>query len=287
MLCRWFVGLEMDDAVWHRSTFSKYRERLLDNAVLPELFDAVLAMARKRQLISDEHFSIDGTLIDAWASYKSFRACDDDDDKPGGKERDCHGEARSNDTHVRRTDPEAQLMRKTRGMEARLRYGVHHVVENRNHLIVGVTTAPAASVDERKAGMELLAQLPGQHRKAVAGDKGYDTRGFVTGCRTIGITPHVAMNENRRGGTALDTRTTRHPGYAISQRKRKMIETTFGQRIDAATIAGYWAPCTRMVRRSAGRVGHRQISSIFCLSAPPCSSIVLMARHDSHMRTVQ
>lgn len=228
MLYRWFVGLEMDDAVWHHSTFSKNRERLLDNAVLPELFGSVLAMARKRQLLSDEHFSIDGTLIDAWASHKSFRARDDDDDTPGAKERDYHGEERRNDTHVSRTDPEAQLMRKSKGMEARLRYGVHHVVENRNHLIVGVTTAPAVSVDERKAGLALLAQLHGTHRKTVAGDKAYDTRGFVAGCRTIGITPHVAMNENRRGGTALDARTTRHPGYAISQRKRKMIETTFG-----------------------------------------------------------
>lgn len=228
LLFRWFVGLEMDDRVWHHSTFSKNRERLLDHAVLPELFAAVLAMARKRNLLSEDHFSIDGTLIDAWASHKSFRRRDDPDDTPGGKERDYHGERRTNATHGSRTDPEAELMRKSRGQEARLRYGVHHVVENRHHLIVGVATTPAARIGEREAALDLLARLPGEHRKTVGGDKGYDTRGFVASCRALRITPHVAMNDRRRGGTALDARTTRHPGYGVSQRKRKLIETTFG-----------------------------------------------------------
>ena len=162
MLFRWFVGLEMDDRVWHHSTFSKNRERLLDHAVLSELFTSVLGMARRRQLLSDDHFSIDGTLIEAWASHKSLRRRDDDDDDgPVGRERDYHGERISNATHVSRTDPEAELMRKSKGKETRLRYGVHHVVENRNHLIVGVTTAPAAGVDEREAAIDLLAELPG------------------------------------------------------------------------------------------------------------------------------
>lgn len=228
MLFRWFVGLEMDDRVWHHSTFSKNRERLLDNEVLPELFGSVLAMARKRQLLSEDHFSIDGTLVEAWASHKSLRRRDDDDDSPGGRERDYHGERLSNATHVSRTDPEAELMRKSKGKETRLRYGVHHVVENRNHLIVGVRTAPAAGVDEREAAIDLLAHLPGEHRKTVGGDKGYDTHGFVAGCRAMNITPHVTMNDGRRGGSALDARTTRHAGYAVSQRKRKMIEATFG-----------------------------------------------------------
>jgi transposase len=229
MLYRWFVGLEIDSKVWHHSTFSKNRERLLDNAVIPELFASVLQIARKRQLLSQDHFSVDGTLVDAWASHKSFRRRDDDDDTPSGKEgRDYHGERRSNDTHVSLTDPDAELMRKGPGKEARLRYGVHHVVENRNHLIVAVTTEPAASVDERKAAKELLTFLPGAHRRTVGADKGYDTRGFVEECRLIGITPHVAMNEKRSGGSAIDARTTRHPGYDVSQRKRKMIETTFG-----------------------------------------------------------
>ena len=231
LLFRWFVGLEMDDRVWHHSTFSKNRERLLDHAVLPQWFAAVLAMARQRNLLSEDHFSIDGTLIDAWASHKRFRRrddTDDTDDTPGGKERDYHGERRTNATHVSRTDPEAELMRKSRGQEARLRYRVHHVVENRHHLIVGVATTPAAGVGERAAALDLLARLPGAHRKTVGGDKGYDTRGFVASCRALRITPHVAMNDRRRGGSALDARTARHPGYGVSQRKRKLIETTFG-----------------------------------------------------------
>ena len=228
MLYRWFVGLEIDQSVWHHSTFSKNRERLLDHAVLPELFQSVLAMARKRKLLSEEHFSIDGTLIDAWASHKSFRHRDDDDDTPAGKERDYHGERRTNETHVSRTDADAELMRKGSNTEAKLRYAVHHTVENRNHLIVAVSTTPAATVTEREAGAEMLAALPGGHRKTVGADKGYDTFGFIAACREIGVTPHVAMNSGRRGGSAIDERTTRHPGYAVSQRKRKMIETTFG-----------------------------------------------------------
>ena len=228
MLYRWFVGLEIDDPVWHHSTFSKNRDRLLDNAVLPELFEAVLAIARKYKLLSEDHFSVDGTLIDAWASHKSFRPRDDDDEGPRGKERDYRDEKRSNASHISTTDPESELMRKGKGMEARLRYGVHHVVENRNHLVVALKTAPAATVHEREAALDLLAELPGEQRKTVGGDKGYDTFDFVEECRAMNITPHVAMNETRRGGSALDARTTRHAGYRISQRKRKMIETTFG-----------------------------------------------------------
>ena len=218
----------MDDRVWHHSTFSKNRDRLLDNAVLPELFEAVLAIARKKKLLSDDHFSVDGTLIDAWSSHKSFRPRGDDDDTPRGKERDDHGERRSNDTHPSTTDPESELMRKSQGQEARLRDGVHHVVENRNHLVVALRTAPAATAHEREVALDLLAGLPGKHRKTVGGDKGHDTSDFVEECRAMNITPHVAMNDARRGGSALDVRTTRHAGYAISQRKRKMIETTLG-----------------------------------------------------------
>jgi transposase len=228
MLYRWFVGLEIDDKVWHHSTFSKNRDRLLDNAVLPELFEAVLAIARKHQLLSEEHFSVDGTLIDAWASQKSFRHRDDDDGGPCGKSRDYRDEKRSNATHVSTTDPESELMRKSKGQESGLRYGVHHVTENRNHLVVALKTAPAATEHEREAALDLLAQLPGEQRKTVGGDKGYDTFDFVTQCREMNITPHVTQNSERRGGSAIDERTRRHEGYAISQRKRKMIETTFG-----------------------------------------------------------
>lgn len=229
MLYRWFVGLEMDDVVWHHTTFSKNRQRLLDNEVFMHFFDVVLGMARKRRLVSTEHFSIDGTLIDAWASHKSFRPKDsDDDDGPAGKERDFHGETRSNETHASTTDADAELMRKSNGTAARLSYGVHHVMENRNGLVVGVQTTKSASVTEREAGIDLLAALPGDQRKTVGADKAYDTQEFVDGCRGIDITPHVAMNEKRKGGSAIDGRTTSHPGYDVSIRKRKLIETTFG-----------------------------------------------------------
>lgn len=230
MLYRWFVGLEMDDAVWHHATFSKNRERLLDEALMTSLFKSVLKMAQRHRLLSSEHFSVDGTLIDAWASHKSFKAKDgkDDDGGSGGKERDFHHERRSNRTHVSSTDPDAELMRKGAGMEARLRYGLHHLVENRNHLIVDAKIEPAASVHEREVALTMLKQASKDRPITAGGDKGFDTRPFVAQCRDHGITPHVAQNTARQGGSAIDARTTRHAGYEISQRKRKMIETTFG-----------------------------------------------------------
>ena len=229
MLYRWFVGLEMDDEVWHATSFTKNRERLMEREVFTHFFEQVIKMARKRHLLSAEHFSVDGTLIDAWASHKSFRPRDDDQDGGGtGGERDFHGEKRSNKTHASTTDPDAELMRKAEGKEARLSYGVHHLMENRSGLVVGAKTTKAATVTERDAGIDLLAELPGDKRKTVGGDKGYDTKGFVAGCRGINITPHVARNETRRGGSAIDARTTQHAGYDISLQKRKLIETTFG-----------------------------------------------------------
>jgi transposase len=228
LLYRWFVGLEMEDKVWHHATFSKNRERLLDEALMSRLFESVLKIAGRHKLLSKEHFSVDGTLIDAWASHKSFRPRDDDNNTPTGGERDFRGERRCNDTHISTTDPDAELMRKGKGMEARLRYGVHHVVENRHHLVVAVRTEPAASVTERTAALAMLGDIPGDGRITVGGDKGYDTHDFVAQCRGLRVTPHVAQNSERRGGSALDGRTTRHAGYGISQRKRKLIETTFG-----------------------------------------------------------
>ncbi|MDQ1363746.1 MAG: hypothetical protein QG652_1608 [Pseudomonadota bacterium] len=228
MLYRWFVGLEIEDNVWHHATFSKNRERLLDEALMSRLFQSVLKIARRHHLLSDDHFSVDGTLIDAWASHKSFKPKDDDNNTPTGKERNFHNERRSNATHQSSTDADAELMRKGKGMEARLRYGVHHLVENRNHLIVDVRTAKAASVHEREAALDMLGNIPGEHHITVGGDKGFDTHDFVGQCRNMNITPHVACNTERPGGSALDERTTRHAGYEISQIKRKMIETTFG-----------------------------------------------------------
>lgn len=232
MLYRWFVGLEMDDAVWHHATFSKNRERLLDESLMTSLFKSVLKIAQRHRLLSSEHFSVDGTLLDAWASHKSFKPKDrkdnDDDPPSGGKERDFRNERRSNETHVSSTDPEAELMRKGNGMEARLRYGVHHLVENRHHLIVDAKVEPAASVHEREVALKLLKKVSKDRCITVGGDKGFDTRDFIKHCREHHITPHVAQNTARRGGSAIDERTTRHAGYEISQRKRKMIETTFG-----------------------------------------------------------
>lgn len=248
MLYRWFVGLEMEDKVWHATPFTKNRERLLEHETAVQLFKVILEMARQRDLLSEEHFSVDGTLIDAWASHKRFRPKDDDDGGPVGKERDYHGEKRSNETHTSTTDPEAELMRKSSGAPARLSYGVHHLMENRNGLIVGVTTTPSASVTEREAGIDLLAELPGENRKTVGADKGYDTQGFVAECRGHQITPHVAMNENRRGGSAIDGRTTRHEGYGISLIKRKLIETIFGW-------SKQYGGLRRMMLRGLERVG--------------------------------
>lgn len=230
MLYRWFVGLEMDDAVWHHATFSKNRERLLDESLMTSLFKSVLKIAQRHRLLSSEHFSVDGTLIDAWASHKSFKPKDgqDDDGKSGGKERDFRHERRSNQTHVSSTDPDAELMRKGAGMEARLRYGVHHLVENRNHLIVDAKVEPAASVHEREVALTMLKKTSKDRPITAGGDKGFDTRQFVRECREHGITPHVAQNTARKGGSAIDARTTRHAGYEISQRKRKLIEATFG-----------------------------------------------------------
>lgn len=251
MLYRWFIGLEMEDAVWHATTFTKNRARLLEHDAFAEFFTTVVAMARKRKLLSDDHFSVDGTLLDAWASHKSFKPrSSDDDDASGSSGQDFHGDSRSNSTHQSTTDPDAELMRKSKGTGAALRYGVDHVMENRHGLIVAVGTRPAATMTEREAALEKLAELPGEQRKTVGADKGYDTHDFVAGCRGMNITPHVAQNEKRPGGSALDERTTAHAGYAISMNKRKLIETTFGW------IKQYGG-LRRVMLRGIDRVGSR------------------------------
>lgn len=170
-----------------------------NEVLLTKLFESVLAIVRQHKLLSDEHFSVDGTLIDdAWASHKSFRPRDDDDAGPSGGSQDFHGERRCNDTHVSATDPDAELMHKGKGMEARLRYGMHHVMENRHQLVVKVKTMPAASVHEHEAALDMLQDLPGEHRIIVGGDKGYDTADFVAQCRAMAVTPHIAQNTERR-----------------------------------------------------------------------------------------
>jgi transposase len=234
MLYRWFVGLTMDDDVGSHSTFSKNRDRLLAHDVVGELFETVVDMARARDRLSDEHFSVDGTLIQAWASQKSFRP---KDEGPGGTgrnaERDFHGEERKNDTHHSVTDPDARLVRKSAGTGAILCYQGHSVMENRHGLVVKAKVSHASGTAERDTALELLKTLPGKRRKTAGGDKGYDVESFVQGCRAARITAHVAA---KKKGSAIDQRTQRHAGYAVSQKIRKRIEETFGWNKSIGTL---------------------------------------------------
>ena len=239
LLFRWFVGLAIDDAVWDHSSFSKNRDRLLDHAVVEALFAEVMALAEKQGLLSDEHFSVDGTLIKAWASHKSFQPKDGPPNDGGGEgrntEADWRGKPRSNDTHESTTDPDARLHRKSDGSEAILCYHGHVLIENRNGLVVNAQASLASGVAEPASALAMLAELPGTKQRTIGADKAYDTTDFIDGARAIGVTPHVAQNLKRRGGSAIDGRTTRHPSYAASQCIRKRVEEAFGW---AKTIGG-------------------------------------------------
>ena len=229
LLFRWFVGLEMDEAVWHPTAFTTNRDRLLDGDIACRFLAAILSRPEVRGLLSSEHFTVDGTLIEAWASLKSFQPKDGSGTPPtgGGRnaERDFHGEKRSNDTHASTTDPDARLFRKGPGKEAKLCFLGEAMTENRHGLIVATRTMLATGTAECEAALDMMADRDG--RATVGADKLYDQAGFVAGARALGVTPHVAQNtKNRR--SAIDRRTTRHPGYAISQVKRKRIEECFG-----------------------------------------------------------
>ncbi len=232
LLFRWFVGLNADDPVWDPTVFTKNRDRLLEAEVAKEFLAQVVAQARARGLTSDEHFSVDGTLLEAWASAKSFQPKEKKPspppDDPGNPTVDFHGEKRSNQTHESKTDPDALLARKGEGKEAKLSYSGNLLVENRNGLIVQSTVWEATGTAERLAALAMLEQVPGTGRVTVAGDKGFDTAEFVAECRNLHVTPHVAQNLGRRGGSAIDRRTTHQAGYATSQKKRKRIEECFG-----------------------------------------------------------
>jgi transposase len=231
LLFRWFVGLGMDDAVWSPTTFSKNRDRLLDGDVAAAFFNAILIHADTERLLSDEHFTVDGTLLEAWASHKSFRPRDQDPPTDGGSNPsvDFHGDRRRNATHQSTTDPDARLYKKAQGREARLGYLGHLLMEHRSGLIVRATVTPATGYGEREAAVEMIADLPGCHRITVAADKAYDTRDFVADLRGMGVTPHVAQYATTpHRHSAIDGRTTRHPGYDISQRKRKLVEQGIG-----------------------------------------------------------
>ncbi|MGA8027471.1 MAG: IS5 family transposase [Bryobacteraceae bacterium] len=232
ILFRWFVGLNLDDPVWDATVFTKNRDRLLEAEVAKEFLVQVVAQARKQGWTSDEHFTVDGTLLEAWASVKSFQPKEKSSSPPphdpGNPTVNFHGEKRSNQTHESKSDPEALLARKGGGKEAKLSYSGNLLVENRHGLIVSSLVWEATGTAERDAAMVMLGQLPDTGRVTVGGDKGFDTANFVRECRNMGVIPHVAQNLGRRGGSAIDPRTTRHRGYAISQKKRKRIEECFG-----------------------------------------------------------
>ena len=232
MLFRWFVGMNLDEPMWDVTVFTKNRNRLLEGDVAREFLCEVIAQAQAKGLTSDEHFTVDGTLIEAWASLKSFQQKDHKNgpppDDPGNPTVNFHGERRSNDTHESSTDADARLARKGNGKEAKLSYNGNLLTENRNGLIVNTEVFQANGTAERDAALIMLEQIPSTRRVTVGADKGYDTRDFIAECRHLKVTPHVAQNINRNGGSSLDARTTRHDGYAVSQRKRKRIEECFG-----------------------------------------------------------
>ena len=232
ILFRWFVGLNMDDEVWDATVFTKNRDRLLEAELAKKFLARVVAQARDKGWTSDEHFTVDGTLLEAWASLKSFQRKDKEDasppEDPGNPSVDFHGEKRSNQTHESKSDPEARLARKGPGKEAKLSYSGNLLMENRNGLIVSSSVWEATGMAERYAALEMLEKVSGIGRITVGGDKGFDTADFVRECRNLNMTPHVAQNLGRRGGSAIDGRTAQHKGYAISQKKRKRIEECFG-----------------------------------------------------------
>jgi transposase len=232
LLFRWFVGLNMDEPVWVPTVFSKNRDRLLEGDIAERFFDGVLKQARAADLLSDEHFSVDGTLIEAWASQKSFQRKDGGDvpppSDPGNPTVNFHGEKRSNETHESTTDPDARLARKSGGHEAKLAYCGNVLIDNRNGLVVDTELLPCSGTAERDAAMLMAERIEGDERVTLAADKGYDTKDFVKEMRQMNVTPHVSQNERRPGGSAIDGRTTRHAGYKISQQKRKRIEEVFG-----------------------------------------------------------
>lgn len=236
ILFRWFVGLDLDAPVWDASTFCKNRDRLLEAEVSGKLLTGVVEHKKVRRLLSRDHFSVDGTLIEAWASMKSFRPKGDDDgDGPEGRnaERDFHGEKRRNDTHESTTDPEARLYRKGNGKESKLCFMGHALMENRNGLAVGVMVTQANGTAERVAALELVERHTKRSRITLGADKAYDVAAFVEKLRKQKVTPHMAVQDHltktgKRRKTKVDRRTTRHPGYQISQRVRKRIEEIFG-----------------------------------------------------------
>ncbi len=234
LLFRWFVGLSMDDQVWNHSVFSKNRDRLLEGDIATKFLKIILEFAGEHQLLSNEHFTVDGTLIEAWAGQKSFvkkgetTSYSEDDDR-GNPTIDFHGEKRTNSTHESTTDPEARLYKKSRGSEAKLSFLGHVVIDNRHGLVVTTKYTQATGTAEREAAIEMMKKTKKRRkgRITLGADKSYDAKNFIGQLRTLKITPHIAQKDYH-GSHSLDERTTRHPGYAISQWKRKIVEEVFG-----------------------------------------------------------
>lgn len=266
MLFRWFIGLSMDASVWDVTVFTKNRERLLAGAIAVEFLLAVMGDAAVKRLLSNEHFSVDGTLIDAWASMKSFRRKDGGDDGPVGPgrnaERDFHGETRSNETHASTTDPDARLYRKSRGQPSRLCFMGHLLIENRNGLIVDVRTSHATGRAEREMAEAMIAARARERRVTLGSDKAYDAAEHVANLRAMGVTPHVTQNLSGRR-SAIDGRTTRHPGYVVSQRIRKRIEEPFG-----------WIKASAGLRKTRHR-GLPRVGWMVALTAAACNLVRL------------
>jgi transposase len=231
LLFRWFVGLNMDEPVWDVTVFTKNRERLLKADIAKKFFEQVLKQAQALDLMSDEHFTVDGTLLEACAGLKSFKRVDGAEAAPpddrGNPTVDFHGEKRSNQTHQSTTDPDAMLAKKGAGKEAKLSYSGHVLMENRNGLVAEVEVLQANGTAERDAALVMIEKIPGDQPVTVGADKAYDTKDFVEEARNMNATPHVAQN-NKGRTSAIDGRTTRHPGYAVSQQKRKRLEEIFG-----------------------------------------------------------
>lgn len=251
LLFRWFVGLNMDDRIWDPTVFTKNRQRLLEGDVATAFLERVVAQAAQRGLLSGEHFTVDGTLIEAWASLKSFKRRDtptSPPEDPGNPSVDFHGERRRNNTHGSTTDPEARLAKKGPGKEAKLAYQGHALMDNRHGLVVNACATQASGTAEREAAVTMATALP--ERATLGADKGYDTHAFVEALRSLVVTPHVAQNTSNRA-SAIDGRTTRHPGYLVSQQKRKLVEEIFG-----------WLKTVGLLRKTRHR-GERRVDWMF------------------------
>jgi transposase len=256
ILYRWFLGLSLEDEIWDHSTFSQNQERLIGTDIAAQFLHQIIEQAKEARLLSQDHFSVDGTLIEAWASIKSFHPKGDGPPRSPGRNDavDFHGKTLTNDTHASTTDPDARLYRKSKGKEAKLCYMGHTLMENRNGLVVDTRVTKASGTAECDAAANMIEKIPGLRRVTIGADKNYDTEAFVGTLRSCNATPHVAQNDTNRT-SAIDSRTTRHPGYTFSQKFRKRIEESFG-----------WIKTIGTLRKTRYR-GEKKVAWYFTLTA--------------------